>query len=474
MSNKVVPVAVLTAAVVGIVALDERNEGREEKKQHYARGCIPLCVAENKLVIDLLSQRLVQSETAVRAFHDASVFCYNNFLGLPSARASLAYFIAKHIMYPEQRNLSYNDALQIVDPEFVAFGSGGSSLLSHLALSLCERGDAVLIPAPYYAAFDADLRIVAGCVAVPVHMKDPCVPTSDELEAAARAAESRGMRVRVRECPRLCVPFLHSALTPSCALHALSKRFSARHQPAQPARNHLPSSRRQVDDRLGPNKRHAHDRGRAVRSLCSRQPHRIRIGAAHAGQRPPERRPPRLGALEGLRRQRFPVRLAVHSKQLLSALANLNIFSGVSHPMQAMMAEVLRDDDFVYRFVETSRQRIRRSYEMCASRLDEMVIPYTRATSGIFVYADFSSLLPEQSPEGEARFTELLLDAAKVILTPGHAQHDLRPGMYRICYTFVSPELLDVALARLDRLVVKIRRCHWDNLNTTTFKGIIE
>lgn len=59
-------------------------------------------MAENKLVIDLLSQRLVQSETAVRAFHDASVFCYNNFLGLPSARASLAYFIAKHIMVSDE------------------------------------------------------------------------------------------------------------------------------------------------------------------------------------------------------------------------------------------------------------------------------------------------------------------------------------------------------------------------------------
>lgn len=72
-----------------------------------------MCVAENKLVIDLLSQRLVQSETAARAFHDTSVFCYNNFLGLPSARASLAYFIAKHIIVSGEaiHRLMYDDAL---------------------------------------------------------------------------------------------------------------------------------------------------------------------------------------------------------------------------------------------------------------------------------------------------------------------------------------------------------------------------
>ena len=343
--------------------------------------------------------------------------------------------------------MSYNEALQIVDPELVAFGSGGSSLLSHLALSLCERGDAVLIPAPYYAAFDADLRYVAGCVAVPVHMKDPCVPTSDELEAAAIAVESRGMRVTV-----LLVTNPHNPLGVI--------------YPPEVVRSMIDWARSRgvhtiVDELYALS---VHDSGTAFESVLRTLDNDLRNDVHHVWA---------LSKDFGASGFRF-ASLYTQNRQLLSALGNLNIFSGVSHPMQALMAEVLRDDDFVYRFVETSRQRIRRSYEMCASWLDEMVIPHTRATSGIFVYADFSSLLPEQSPEGEARFTELLLDSAKVILTPGQSQHDLRPGMYRICYTFVSPELLDVALARLGRIVGKIRRCQWDNLNSTKLEGIIE
>ena len=51
-------------------------------------------------------------------------------------------------MCPEDRDMSIRDALDIIRPDHIAFGSGAASLLSHLALSLAEHGDAVLIPAP--------------------------------------------------------------------------------------------------------------------------------------------------------------------------------------------------------------------------------------------------------------------------------------------------------------------------------------
>ena len=51
-------------------------------------------------------------------------------------------------MYPEQKDMSFRDALNIIRPEHVAFGCGAASLVSNLALSLAEEGDAVLIPAP--------------------------------------------------------------------------------------------------------------------------------------------------------------------------------------------------------------------------------------------------------------------------------------------------------------------------------------
>ena len=161
------------------------------------------------------------------------------------------------------------------------------------------------------------------------------------------------------------------------------------------------------------------------------------------------------------------------NQSLLSSIANLNVFSGVSHPMQMIVQEILCDDHFIYQFLENSRQRIRYSYELCAARLDEMVIPYVPAKAGIFIYADFSSLLPEPTAEGEARFSSLLLDAARIIMTPGQAQHDCKPGMFRLCYAFVTQEVLEMALQRLDKIVGKIRRRHWENLNAEQLKDIV-
>jgi len=158
--------------------------------------------------------------------------------------------------------------------------------------------------------------------------------------------------------------------------------------------------------------------------------------------------------------------LYTQNENLLAALANLNIFSGVSHPMQMITAELLKDDDFVDSFLLDARAQLNWSYTICTRKLEEMVIPYVPAEAGLFVYADFSSVLPEQTFDGEARFASFMQDVARVVMTPGQSQRDRKPGMFRICYTWVSPGVLEIAMERLSCVVAKIRRYHWDNLDS--------
>jgi 1-aminocyclopropane-1-carboxylate synthase len=80
----------------------------------------------------------------------------------------------------------------------------------------------------------------------------------------------------------------------------------------------------------------------------------------------------------------------------INGLANLNIFSGVSHPIQMVVSELLTDDDFVDLYLDESRGRLRQSYLICVEKLEEMVLPFIPATAGQFVYVDFSSLLKEK------------------------------------------------------------------------------
>lgn len=117
---------------------------------HFPDGYIPFCMAENKLAIDVLAERLMNPGTATAAFSDSVVYCYNSFLGLPVARQAAAYFIAKRFYKTDFVNLTPDQALSLIRPENVGIGPGAAALLNSLFYLLGEQNDACLIPAPYY------------------------------------------------------------------------------------------------------------------------------------------------------------------------------------------------------------------------------------------------------------------------------------------------------------------------------------
>jgi len=157
---------------------------------------------------------------------------------------------------------------------------------------------------------------------------------------------------------------------------------------------------------------------------------------------------------------------------LMEGLASLSTFTCVSGPIQYLMAELLTDDQFVDNFLEESRDRLIHSYNICTSKLEEMVLPFVPAEAGMFVYVDFSSLLPEKTFEWEEKLSDLMFQV-HVVLTPGESQHDNAPGMFRICYAWVPPEVLEIAMERLSRLVAKLRRMDWDDLNGRALNSVI-
>lgn len=157
----------------------------------------------------------------------------------------------------------------------------------------------------------------------------------------------------------------------------------------------------------------------------------------------------------------------------IQGLANLNIFSGVSNPIQMVVSELLTDDEFVNLYLDASRERLKESYIICVEKLEEMVLPFIPAEAGMFVYVDFSSLLPEKTMEWEAKLSQLLVDYARLILTPGESQRERMPGMFRICYAWVSPEVLKIGMERMSRIIAKIRRMDWGDLNEVTLSGVL-
>jgi len=171
---------------------------------------------------------------------------------------------------------------------------------------------------------------------------------------------------------------------------------------------------------------------------------------------------------------RFGV-LYTHNLPLLLALANLNVYSAVSHPIQLIVADLLSDSNFLSTFLPSARSTLEQSYGICTRKLDEMVVPYVRSGAGLFVYADFSRVLPHDGGGRgrygrERRFGEAVRDVCGVVMTPGESMGEERPGWFRICYAWVEPEVLEVAMERISRMVLMVRTVGWEELRVAEWR----
>ena len=140
------------------------------------------------------------------------------------------------------------------------------------------------------------------------------------------------------------------------------------------------------------------------------------------------------------------------------------MFASVSHPMQSIVADLLSDDKYIDQFLDKSRSLLKASYDIVTSELDTMEIPFIAAKACIFVYVDFSSLLRVNSFQGESELATLFEDYARIVMTPGCAQHDDKPGRFRICYAFVTPEVLTIAMVRLASVCRLLRQHGWGDI----------
>lgn len=435
-----------------------------------------MCVAENKLVLDVLAERLMQIGTATAAFSDSTVYCYNSFLGLPVARDAVAYFLAKRFLFAQaEPNIEPEKALQHVKPNHVAIGSGVAAVLHYLFFILGEAGECCLIPAPYYARFDSDMKSLAGIIPFGFQMANATLgPTEKDLNLAYIQAMSKGL-----------TPKFVLLTNPNNPLGVVYKPQVLRDTIQWARKRNIHTIVDEIHALSAMNSVVGMDQPPSLMHQNYNNPHLLASNTNHHGfESIIKVLDNKLGndvhmvwglskdfAASGLRVGVLYSQNEMFMQALLAS--NISIFSCVSGPIQYVVSELLTDDAFIDHFLEESRDRLRRSYEICVLKLEEMVVPFVPADAGIFVYVDFSSLLPQKTFEWERKLAELMFNYARIVLTPGEAQHEVSPGMFRICYAWVSPAVLEIAMERLSRLITKIRRMDWADLNESTLGGIL-
>lgn len=372
-------------------------------------GYVPLCIAENRLVWDLLEAKMRAPRVVT---HDA--ICYDSMTGSLDFRRKLSRFLGRHVLG------------RTFDAEQIAVLAGAGSVLEILFCAICDPGDGVLVPTPSYAGFWADLETRDELTIVPVHGSsvDGFRITTGMLD---RAVESAGRPVKALLFTTPNNP-LGAVYTPD--------QISDIREWAERAKVHA------VFDEI------------YALSVFGSQPFAsiASVPTREAGLGPWVHIVWAFSKDFGASGLRCGV-LASENERVLKAVDALAYWSCCSGDTQVLLAEMVSDDAWVDAYIPAMQGRLRDAYESVASALREAKIPFVPAEAGFFVWCDFRSFLPEQTWAHEDALWRRFLDEANVNLTPGAACRNGEPGFMRLCFAGVPPQQARAAVRRLSGLL---------------------
>ncbi|MFG2818663.1 aminotransferase class I/II-fold pyridoxal phosphate-dependent enzyme [Kitasatospora sp. NPDC048365] len=358
-------------------------------------GYLNLGTAENRLVWDLLAERLESRPP----LHERDTR-YAPLHGTAELRHRIAGLLSRLTGTPLEA-----DGLAVV--------AGASAALDAVAAALCDPGDVIVVPAPYYGAFDTDLAGRSGARLVPA-VTDGGEGLPQAVDRALERARRSGAAVRAVALSSPCNPTgeVYSAETLEQLL-AVARAHGA----------DVIADEIYAGSVFGPT---------AFTTLAGRPGvHQVWGFAKDFG-------------LPGLKVG------VLHSSdpEVVAAVRALAYFAPVATDTQALLAWLLSDVAWTDAFLAENRRRLAASYTAAAGLLDAHGIPYAPAGAGFSIWADLEPWLPTGDRGGERVLWRRLFERARVSLTPGEVFHASRPGRFRLCHT-LDPAVVKEALTRL-------------------------
>ncbi len=370
-------------------------------------GYIGLCVAENKLVWDLLRPKLTAARPSLP--HDA--ICYDEMIGSRCFREQLSTFMGRAFLKRE------------FDPAHIAVMAGTGSVLEILFHNIADSGDAVLVPTPSYAGFWADLETRDELHIVPVHTNsaDGFTLTEELLDAAFESSD-RPVKALLYTNPSNPLGSIATAAEIEMVMRWTEQRGI-----------HL------VIDEVYALSIHGDTdfvSGASLRPVLGDHIHIVWAFSKDFGS-------------SGLR---CGV-LITENKDLMASVDALAYWSVVSGDTQHILGEMISDTDWVDDYLATMRTGLSDSYAAVTSALDEVGIGYVPAEGAYFFLCDLRGFLEEETFEAEDALWRRILDEANVNLTPGSACRNKEPGFLRLCFATEPKETVVTAVRRIGKVL---------------------
>lgn len=137
------------------------------------------------------------------------------------------------------------------------------------------------------------------------------------------------------------------------------------------------------------------------------------------------------------------------NKNLLKGFENSNLTHMVSNITQWIVGEMLKDSKFIDDYIIKNKSLLVRSYKLVIESLKKIDVHYIPSSGSLFVWADFSKFLQENSDESQEKLWLDIYENTGVLLTPGAGFQHKKKGMFRIVFTAVPFKHLEVAMGKL-------------------------
>ena len=424
--------------------------------EQNASGCINLGAAENELMVAELQQRIQDSKCWQVT---AAEMKYSDMLGTVKTRQALATFLNHHLHVAEAMTLQADD---------VSIHNGCGSAVESLFHVLCDEGDAVLIPSPYYGGFDMDLERRARIQIVPVvtRSSNGFSVSESALEEAYTTAQAQGKAVKallivnpINPLGIVYSPNTILLMADFCHRHQIHfvvdeiYAFSVFHTEADPHwidGPHLPSKFQSAySHSFLPDVQRTHVLWGFSKDFC--------VNGFRAGV------------------------CLTKNALVRRGLNELAYFTAVPSVIQKILVSFVSDQQWCSRFFALNKERLRSAYTYVVGRLLDyneefgrrfpnllkpqdtglkaFPIRYLPACAGFFLWVDFSYFLAEGGEQDIVQqekqlFLQLIHPGGLYIAPGGIAFHAIEPGWFRII--FAAPEAV-LALA-MDRLLAVLDR----------------
>ncbi|XP_042527050.1 probable inactive 1-aminocyclopropane-1-carboxylate synthase-like protein 2 [Dipodomys spectabilis] len=365
-------------------------------------GFLNLGTIENKLCLDLMTERLCQSD--MNSIKEDQLQ-YPEDRGQLFLREEVARFLTYYCKAPSR-----------LDPENVVVLNSCSSVFSALTMVLSDPGEAFLVPVPFYGGFTFSSHLFAKVELIPVYLETKVTSekahvlqiTVDKLEVMLLDARVKGKIIRgivltnpqnslagidsqysLMECLSFAEKYvLHVIIDESCMLSVFGEDLTF----------HSVLSLTSLPD---PERTHviwdaSLDFG--IAGFC-------------------------LSALY------------THNSLVASAMRSFGCLHGVSGITQYKLGRLLQDRGWIDEvYLPTNHSRLREAHKYVTSKLEALEIPFLPCSSGLSVWINLKDYLyyPATFEEEELLYHRFL--ESKLILSHGKSFSCKKPGWFHLVF----------------------------------------